>query len=80
MEAKLIIGFVFLTLALWFWAIIDITRSRFKKPIMNTICLLLVLFFPVLGSILYFQFRKRLVMKEPRKFNPNFKKSELRTT
>ncbi|MBU2526844.1 MAG: PLD nuclease N-terminal domain-containing protein [Bacteroidetes bacterium] len=80
METKLIIGLVFLTLALWFWAIIDITRSRFKKPIMNTICLLAVLFFPVLGSILYFQFRKRFVIEAPRKFQPNFKKSELRTT
>jgi hypothetical protein len=80
MEATLIIGFVILTIILWFWAIMDITRSRFKKPNMNTIWLLSVLFFPVLGSILYFQLRKKYVTKEPRKFQPNFNKTELKTT
>ena len=58
METTLIIGFVTLTIILWFWAIFDITKSRFKEPKMNTIWLLAVLFFPVLGSILYFQLKK----------------------
>jgi len=80
METTLIIGFVILTIALWFWAIIDITSSRFKKPNMNTIWLLAVLFFPVLGSIFYFQLRKKFVMKEKRKFQPNFNRTELKTT
>ena len=80
METTLIIGFVILTILLWFWAIIDISRSRFKNPNMNTIWLLAVLFFPVLGSILYFQLRKRFVTKEPRKFQPNFNRAELKTT
>ena len=68
----MIIGLIFLSISLWFWAIIDISRSRFKKPIMNTIWLLAVLFFPVLGSILYFQFKKKFVSKKKRKFQPNF--------
>ncbi len=78
METLLIIGFVILTIALWFWAIIDITRSRFKNRNMNTVWLLIILFFPVLGSIFYFQLRKNLVAKEPRKFLPNFNRKELK--
>jgi uncharacterized membrane protein YhaH (DUF805 family) len=80
MEATLIIGFVILTIILWFWAIMDITRSRFKNRNMNTIWLLAVLFFPVLGSIFYFQLRKKFVTKEKRKFQPNFNRTELKTT
>ena len=80
METTLIIGFVILTIILWFLAIIDITRSRFKNPNMNTIWLLAVLFFPVLGSIFYFQLRKKFVTKKPRKFQPNFNRTELKTT
>jgi len=79
MEKTLIIGFIFLTIALWFWAIIDITKSRFKNQKMNTIWLLAVLFFPVLGSIFYFQLRKKFISKEPRKFQPNFNRTELKT-
>jgi len=78
METTLIIGFIILTIILWIWAIIDITRSRFKNQKMNTIWLLAVLFFPVLGSILYFQLRKNYVTKESRKFQPNFNKTELK--
>jgi len=72
MENTLIVGFVILTIALWIWAIIDISKSRFKNRNMNTIWLLAVLFFPVIGSILYFQLKKEFVTKEPRRFNPNF--------
>jgi Flp pilus assembly protein protease CpaA len=80
MEATLIIGFVILTIILWFWAIMDITRSRFNNRNMNTIWLLAVLFFPVLGSIFYFQLRKKCVTKEKRKFQPNFNRTELKMT
>lgn len=79
METILIIGFSFLTIFLWFWAIIDITRSRFKNPNMNTIWLLAVLFSPILGSILYFQLKSKFVIKNHRKFQPNFNRIELRT-
>lgn len=77
METTLIIVFVILTIILWTRAIIDITKSKFKSPISNIIWLLGVLFFPVLGSILYFQLRKKYVMKEPRKFQPDFARTKL---
>ena len=78
MYTSLIIGLIILTIVLWFWAIMDITRSRFKNRTMNTVWLLIVLFFPVLGSIFYFQLRKKLINKEPRKFQPNFNKTDLK--
>ncbi|WP_040279749.1 PLDc N-terminal domain-containing protein [Psychroserpens damuponensis] len=80
METTLIIGFVILTVILWTWAILDIIKSKFKSPTMNIIWLLGVLFFPVLGSIFYFQLRKKFVTKEKRKFQPNFNRTELKTT
>ena len=78
METILITGLIFLIIALWFWAIIDISRSRFKNPTMNTVWLLVVLFFPVIGSILYFLLRKKFVTKKRRKFQPNFNTSKLK--
>ncbi len=77
METTFILIFIILTTILWFWAIIDIIKSIFKNPTMNTVWLLIVLFFPVLGSIFYFQLRKKLINKEPRKFQPNFNRTEL---
>lgn len=61
-----------LTIILWFWALTDIVRSRFKKPIMRTLWLIVVLFFTLIGSILYFQMKKTLTTKEPLKFDPKF--------
>ena len=77
MEAVLIITLVILAVILWLWAFIDITKSRFKNPNINTVWLLAVLFFPILGPIFYFQFRKKSLTKERRKFQPNFKREQL---
>jgi dolichyl-phosphate-mannose--protein O-mannosyl transferase len=72
MAFALIITLLLLTIILSFWALIDISRSRFKNPNMRTLCLIGVLFFPVLGAIIYFQSKRSLVIKEPRKFQPKF--------
>lgn len=40
-------------LALWLWAIIDILKADFKDSIMKIVWLLLVVFLPLLGFILY---------------------------
>jgi uncharacterized membrane protein YhaH (DUF805 family) len=73
MEILIIIGASILMLN--FWAIIDLTRSRFMDPTKRTIWLVLVLFFPFIGSILYFQLRKKFTTKEPRKFQPKFNRA-----
>jgi uncharacterized membrane protein YhaH (DUF805 family) len=75
METYLIIGLTLLTTCLWFWALINITKSRFKDLSMKSVWLLIVLFFPIIGSIFYFQLRKRLITKESREFRPNFSKT-----
>lgn len=77
MNRDLIIVLIAIALWLWFWAINDITRSRFKSPFLSTICLFSVIFFPVIGSILYLLI-KRMITKEKRKFQPNFKKTNFK--
>jgi hypothetical protein len=72
MDILMIIGLSILVVVLQFWAIIDITKSRFIDPKMRTLWLIAVLLLPMLGSILYFQLRKMLTSKEPRTFQPNF--------
>ena len=74
MEKILVIAFVFLSLILTFWALIDVSRSRFKNSSQRTIWLMIVLFLPIWGPIIYFQIRRKLVTKEKRVFNPNFNK------
>ncbi|AMM52985.1 hypothetical protein TH61_15295 [Rufibacter sp. DG15C] len=39
---------------LWIWALVDILKSDFKSDVEKIIWLLLVIFVPVLGWILYF--------------------------
>jgi len=76
MEILFIIVLSVLTLILVFWAIIDIARSRFKDPNKRTIWLIIVIFLPMLGSILYFQLRKKLRTSEKIMFQPKFKTQE----
>jgi len=66
------------TILLWFWTIRDIAYSRFKKPIMSTVWLLVVLFAPLIGSLLYLLFRKSFVDNSPRQFKPDFSRSHNR--
>ena len=76
MKEVLIIGFIILAIILWFWAIMDIVKSRFKNQNMSVIWLLVVLLLPVLGSIIYFQFKKIVLIKKVREFQPNFNKKK----
>ncbi|WP_223269169.1 PLDc N-terminal domain-containing protein [Polaribacter sp. IC063] len=63
-----------LTILLWFWAIFDISKSKFENQTINTIWLLIVLIFPILGSIVYFQLKRKFIRLETRKFEPKFLK------
>ena len=72
MEEYIVLWFAPLLLGLWFWAISDIARSRFKSTCMNLVWLLIVILFPALGSVVYLIFRKSQIVKEPRRFNPRF--------
>ncbi|HIB38576.1 PLD nuclease N-terminal domain-containing protein [Mesonia sp.] len=53
---------------------IDLATSRrtFRDPAKSTLALLMILFFPVVGSLFYFQLKRKLVNRRKRKFNPEF--------
>ena len=67
----LMITLTVLTAVLWIWAFADIIRSRFENSAMKILWIILIFIFPILGSIIYFQFGKKLIENQ-RKFNPDF--------
>jgi ABC-type maltose transport system permease subunit len=71
MKSTFIIGIIILANILWVWAIIDIARSKFKIRNKNVIWYLIVLFFPIFGSILYFYLREKLIIKKHKKLQQN---------
>lgn len=77
METSIVIVLAILPMVLFFWAIIDITKSRFKNPTMRTVWYVGVLFFPIVGSIAYFQFKKKFVNNADREFKPDFNRISL---
>ena len=75
MEIPMSITLAVLVFALWAWSIFDITRSRFKNPEKKLLWLFIIIFLNFIGSIIYFQFRKKLITKEKRTFQPNFNRA-----
>lgn len=71
MTATMILLLIGLTFILWVWALIDLIKTPFKDRHFKTMYLIMILLFPLLGSILYFM-SKRAVKGEKRTFTPNF--------
>ena len=63
----------FLIAILWLQAITDIVKTTFKLKIYKIIWICIVLFFPIIGSLIYFNLKKR---NKRRKFQPNFDKTQ----
>lgn len=63
---------IILTLTISFWAILDLIKSRFKSPVMKTVWLSLILVFPVIGAIVYFQIKRKRTTIKARNFQPKF--------
>jgi len=63
---------ILLAIALWVWALVDLSKSRFKSVRANLLWLLIILFSPIMGSILYFQLKKGYTERRPRQFQPKF--------
>lgn len=70
----LLITLTTLTAVLWLWALVDISRSRFGSPTMKLLWMILIFIFPIIGSIIYFQFGKKFT-ENSKKFNPDFNKN-----
>ncbi|MBX5439190.1 MAG: PLDc N-terminal domain-containing protein [Thermoflavifilum sp.] len=49
----LIVFFCLFVVLIWIWAIVDILRSRFDSDTTKLIWIILVIFLPLLGTILY---------------------------
>ncbi len=65
------ITFLILVVVLWFWAIWDLSIAKFRNRNSKLFWFLAILIFPVLGSIVYFQVKNRLVSGK-REFRPDF--------
>ncbi|NVK83815.1 MAG: PLDc_N domain-containing protein [Cytophagia bacterium] len=69
---ELVITLIILTLVLWFWALIDIAKTRRQNPSEMSSWFLLIIALPLVGSILYFQLKGRNSKVSTRKFQPKF--------
>jgi len=72
MWSTIIITFIILTLVLWIWALVDILKTRFSSPILQVLLICMTFLFPVVGSLVYFQFKDRFT-ESIRSFEPAFK-------
>lgn len=72
-------GFIFLfclvAFGFWVYTIVDILRSQFKQPNQNILWLLLVIFAPFIGVILYWIMKHQFIQDEPKRFNPEFNRT-----
>lgn len=75
MDVLIQLALFLLGIVLPIWAIIDfISCMRSDNYRFNIIWLLLIIFFPIIGAILYFQVGKRSMRIQKRTFSPDFSK------
>ena len=65
-------GFFFLAVVLWIWALIDIFRLSRNSKESPAPWLLLIILFPILGSIIFFQIGRKRMKDSNRTFDPKF--------
>lgn len=71
----LMFTYAVLALILWIQSIRDIIDTNFQSQPLKVTWLVIVILFPVAGSIVYFQLKKRLTGNS-RIFKPNFGNAE----
>lgn len=69
MKAIIAVTFSALVLILWFWAVADIVRTRFKDRVMKPMWIFIVIVFPFFGALAYFGVKRFLVKYETREFD-----------
>lgn len=62
-ELLLLLLFLAMPLGLWLWALIDLLRSSFADSITKLIWVVVIIFLPVLGAILYLLIGRRQKIK-----------------
>ncbi len=76
-NSLLFVVLVIFSLVLWTWALIDISKSRFKMAYGNALWLFIVIVFPIFGTLTYFLLKRQITINEKRKFKPKFNKTNL---
>jgi len=66
--------FLIAVLILWVWALVDIIKRRQQNSEPVGLWILIVLMFPIVGSILYFQLAWRRMFGTKKGFSPDFKR------
>ncbi|MFD2248538.1 PLDc N-terminal domain-containing protein [Pontibacter ruber] len=66
-ELLLILLFLGIPTILWLWALIDLLNSDFEKGIDKLIWLVVIVFIPLLGALLYLLFGRK---QKARSLNP----------
>ena len=59
-----------LTFLMWIFALIDCLRSEFEEPNQRLVWVIVIVFVPFLGPLLYFAISKK--GRRKRKFEPDF--------
>ncbi len=65
---------LFLFIFFWIWALLDLVSSPFKKTRWKIAWLLIIVAFPLVGSILYLLLRKEFKIQKRRRFQPQFER------
>jgi len=58
----LMVILIVLSVILWVWAVYDINKTRIRKKI-SLLLLLLILVFPMIGTIVYFQMKRSILSR-----------------
>ena len=59
--AWLIALIILIPLVLWLWAVVDAIKSPFDSDIAKILVIVVMFWAPILGPILYFVFKERLL-------------------
>lgn len=64
--------FTLIAIVLFVISTIDIIIRKFRNPALGIVWFFVVLFIPIVGSIMYLLIRKGITYGVPHKFNPKF--------
>ncbi len=69
MQASILLSaFALLSFSLWLWALLDLSRTSFKDSRMTILWWVVILLFPLIGSIFYFQLKRKFTHHGQRVF------------
>jgi len=68
----MVIALLVLTSILWIWAFRDIISSTGESSSLQWLWIAVILVFPIIGSLLYFNTKNKIKGFKTRKFEPKF--------